>query len=254
MSVNQRKNVSYGLSQALINDAPVPIASKRAPTTTDYAQIGTIWSDVVTSTVYILASIIANVATWIEVAASGGGSDTFANITVTNSSDLIGTNALTGTNTILGTTTINNSGASTTQIGVSGTGTVSIGNAVGGVIIETPSILGTTSINTSGASVTNINNGSSTGALHIGNTTGDTFIDGGELTITNGNLQLTAATASVIFGAGGPAILAGAGSPNGTVTATQGSLWLSTNGNSTSTRAFINTNGGTAWTAITTAS
>ena len=254
MSVNQRKNVSYGLSQALINDAPVPIASKRAPTSTDYAQIGTIWSDVVTSTIYILASIIANVATWVEVAGQGGGgTDTFSNLIVTNSTDLTGTTDITGTNTILGTTNINNTGSSATNIAAAGTGTVSIGNITGGVLIENPALIGTTNINVSGAAITNINNGVATGALHMGNNTGDTFIDAGSLTITNGNLQLTNVTASVIFGTGGPAIIAGAGSPNGVVTAAQGSMWLSTNGSSTSTRAFINTNGGSAWTAITTA-
>lgn len=254
MSVKQSLNTSYGLNQPLNSEPPFPIASKRAPTSTDYAQIGTIWSDVLTNTVYILASIVANVATWIEVAASGGGTDTFANITVTNSSDLIGTTNITGATTILGTTLINNTGASATEIATAGTGTVSIGNITGGVLIENPVLTGTTSINISGAGVTDINTGISTGAVHIGNNTGDTFIDAGEFTVTNGNIQLTAATAGVIFGVGGPAILAGAGSPNGVTTAAQGSLWLSTTGSSTSTRAFINTNGGTAWTAITTAS
>lgn len=48
-------------------------------------------------------------------------------------------------------------------------------------------------------------------------------------------------------------LLAGAGSPNGVVTAPKGSIYLRTDGSSTSTRAYINTNGSTAWTAITTA-
>lgn len=49
-------------------------------------------------------------------------------------------------------------------------------------------------------------------------------------------------------------ILAGAGSPNGVESAPKGSLFLRTDGSSTSTRAYINTNGTTSWTAITTAS
>lgn len=48
-------------------------------------------------------------------------------------------------------------------------------------------------------------------------------------------------------------ILAGSGSPSGVVTAPKGSLYLRTDGSSTSTRAYINTNSGTTWTAITTA-
>jgi hypothetical protein len=49
-------------------------------------------------------------------------------------------------------------------------------------------------------------------------------------------------------------IRSGSGSPNGSVTAPKGSLFLRTDGSSTSTRAYINTNSGTSWTAITTAS
>lgn len=43
----------------------------------------------------------------------------------------------------------------------------------------------------------------------------------------------------------------GSGVP--TLTAPQGSLYLRTDGSSTSTRAYINTDGATTWTAITTA-
>lgn len=46
-------------------------------------------------------------------------------------------------------------------------------------------------------------------------------------------------------------IFFGSGVP--TLAAAQGSLYLRTDGNSTSTRAYINTDGGTTWTAITTA-
>ena len=47
-------------------------------------------------------------------------------------------------------------------------------------------------------------------------------------------------------------LFAGSGSPSGSITAPKGSLYLRTDGSSTSTRAYINTNGGTTWTAITT--
>lgn len=50
----------------------------------------------------------------------------------------------------------------------------------------------------------------------------------------------------------GVAIFAGAGAP--TLSATQGSLYLRTDGSSTSTRAYINSDGGTTWAAVTTAS
>ena len=49
----------------------------------------------------------------------------------------------------------------------------------------------------------------------------------------------------------GVTINAGSGAP--TYTAAKGSLYLRTDGSSTSTRAYINTDGSTTWTAITTA-
>ena len=52
---------------------------------------------------------------------------------------------------------------------------------------------------------------------------------------------------------GGPYLLSGSGSPNGSITAPKGSLYMRIDGSSTSTRAYVNTNGGTTWTNITTA-
>lgn len=54
-------------------------------------------------------------------------------------------------------------------------------------------------------------------------------------------------------GVKGFGIYYGSGTPNAVVKAAQGSLYLNYAGNSTSTRAYINTDGATAWTAITTA-
>jgi hypothetical protein len=76
---------------------------------------------------------------------------------------------------------------------------------------------------------------------------------------TPGNLIADSALAPVAGGAqaiqmgttAGFGIYFGSGAP--TITAAQGSLYLRTDGNSTSTRAYINQNGSTTWTAITTA-
>ena len=51
---------------------------------------------------------------------------------------------------------------------------------------------------------------------------------------------------------GGLVVVTGAGDPNGTVTAPLGSLYLNSTGSGVANRAFINTNAGTVWTAITT--
>lgn len=48
-----------------------------------------------------------------------------------------------------------------------------------------------------------------------------------------------------------PGLYSGAGAPS--FTAAKGSMYLNTTGSSTSTRAYINTDGGTTWTAVTTA-
>lgn len=49
----------------------------------------------------------------------------------------------------------------------------------------------------------------------------------------------------------GVVIFAGAGAPS--FTATKGSLYLRTDGSTTSDRAYINTDGSTTWTSVTTA-
>ena len=53
----------------------------------------------------------------------------------------------------------------------------------------------------------------------------------------------TANSMGIYFGSGAP-----------TISAAQGSLYLRSDGSSTSTRAYVNTNGTTGWAAITTAS
>lgn len=65
---------------------------------------------------------------------------------------------------------------------------------------------------------------------------------------------LTAGGAAAFIGtntAGSMGIYFGSGAP--TVSAAKGSLYLRSDGSSTSTRAYINTDGSTTWTALTTA-
>lgn len=49
-------------------------------------------------------------------------------------------------------------------------------------------------------------------------------------------------------------LLSGSGSPNGSITAPKGSLYMRTDGSSSTTRMYTNTNSGTSWTAVTTSS
>lgn len=57
---------------------------------------------------------------------------------------------------------------------------------------------------------------------------------------------------SVAFSSSSVAIFAGSGAP--TISAAQGSIYLRSDGSSTSTRLYVNTNGSTGWTNFTSAS
>lgn len=77
----------------------------------------------------------------------------------------------------------------------------------------------------------------------------------------SGSVAALNATGTTAGGASSPALKMGTvgvgiyfGSGAPTISAPHGSLYLDTTGNSTSTRAFINSDGGTTWVAITTAS
>lgn len=108
---------------------PAPIVAKRAPTTADKGYpIGQMWVYISNNAAYILTSVVSNSATWnLLEAASGAG--VFSSLTV--SPGLSSLSALTQ----VGTASINDSGAAATTIGVSGTGTVQIGNATGNVVV-----------------------------------------------------------------------------------------------------------------------
>ena len=170
------------------------------------------------------------------------GTATFGTIDLTTlvlSGDLsVGGSSTFAATAITGTTTINTSGAAVTTIGTGGTGALNLGNATGntavtgsltasaGLVATTggvtataggltvtaggAGITGTTNINTTGASVTSINTGG-TGALHLGNATGNTAVTGsltttttltatsGAITATNGNLVLGTAGNKQIY-------------------------------------------------------
>lgn len=99
--------------------------------------------------------------------------------------------------------------------------------------------------------VTTRSNTTVTGVLTV---TGICNINGANINVANttaipaggaantGVLVSSTASFGVYFGSGAP-----------TVSAAQGSLYLRSDGSTTSTRAYINTNGSTTWTAITTA-
>ncbi len=76
-------------------------------------------------------------------------------------------------------------------------------------------------------------------------------VSGADFVLTGGNLEVATAASGVILGSG-THMVDGAGSPNASVTAPKGSLYLATNGTGVNDRLYINTDGATAWTAIVT--
>lgn len=86
-NANQLLQTAYGLSQAILPQAPIPIIAKRAPTTADINYYpGQIWTEgkssagVVVNTAWILTSIINNSANWQAI--GGGGAGLFSSLTV----------------------------------------------------------------------------------------------------------------------------------------------------------------------------
>lgn len=114
------------------------------------------------------------------------------------------------------------------DVGLGINGDVLIGNTAGA-----PSWTGSPSVS-----------GTVTAATGITSTLGD-------ITSSAGDLVASTAAKGVVLG-GGAKVVCGTGDPNAAVTAPQGSLYLNLAGSGAADRAWINTNGVTAWTAIVT--
>lgn len=85
-----------------------------------------------------------------------------------------------------------------------------------------------------------------------GTTAVDALTTTGDVTAKSGTAATAGGVAAITIGSGGVVIAWGSGAP--TLSAGQGSLYLRTDGSSISTRAYINSDGGTTWVAVTTAS
>ncbi len=194
----------YGGGQ-VVNPANV-IAVTGAPGTNNLQPPGTLAVDNTNANIYACVSISGGTATWDLLAGASMG--TFTGLTGDNS----GTATPNPNVTVAGTANeITTSGASHTltlslpsAITAPGSLTTTTSLTAGSgftVSAGTTSITGTTNINTTGAAVTTIGVGG-TGAVHIGNATGNTAVTGsltasttltatlGNITATNGNLSL----------------------------------------------------------------
>lgn len=139
--------------------------------------------------------------------------------------------------------------ASTTSITAGNGLTVTLGTSS----LKATTIVGTTSINASGAAVTTIGTGG-TGAVNIGNATGNTAVTGsltatttltatlGAITATNGNLVLGTAGNKIVSTSVASTTTAGANS-FGTVTLTGGTATVSTTAVTASSIIFLTRQG-----------
>lgn len=141
---------------------------------------------------------------------------------------------------------INIGGGAGTFTNIVASGTIlaggAIGSTTGNITAFSGNLVSTLGSVSAGTSVTA---GTSVGA-------GTTITAGGQITSTAGNLVCSAAGQGVVLG-GGAKVVCGTGDPNTVVTAPQGSLYLNLAGSGVADRAWINTDGVTAWTSVTTA-
>ena len=173
--------------------------------------------------------------------------DIFGNVTLTD----ITVNSVTATGNIVG-GNVNTAGL------ISATGNITGGNILGGANVNATTHTGTT-VSVS-ANITGGNVLFGTGVVSgTGNVTGGNVLSGalvsavGAATILSG----TAIPAGGTTGAGyklsstaNLGVFFGSGVP--TLSAAKGSLYLRTDGSTTNDRMYVNTNGSTVWTAVTT--
>jgi hypothetical protein len=183
----------------------------------------------------------------------------YANITSNITS---GGNAIIGGNATIG-GFVTASGNITTSVGlISAPGNITGGNILTGGIVSAAG-------NITGGFINATGNISLTGNVIAGNLTTSTGAMVAVGNITGGNVKTDGAvfavteTAIPVGGLAGKGFLFGStyttnfgiffGSGAPTLAAAQGSLYLRSDGTTTNNRMYINTNGATAWTAVTTA-
>jgi hypothetical protein len=237
---------------------------------TNITSVGTLTSLAVTANV-----TGGNLTTAGQVSATG---NITGNYFLGNGSQLTGISSLTAISAGTTNMTVNGSGGNISAT-IGGTSNVAVFTSTGINVLGTVSASGNitgSNINT-GAQVVatgNITGGNiNTGAQVVatGNITGGNLTTGAQVVaignITGGNLrtagQLLAASATSIAAGGSQSlglkfsttadfgIFFGSGAP--TISAAKGSLYLRSDGSTTNDRMYVNTNGGTTWTAVITA-
>ena len=221
--------------------------------------------NLITSAAILAASVSAsgnvtggNLSTAGQVSATG---NITGNYLLGNGSQLTGISSLTAISAGTTNMTVNGSGGNISAT-IGGTSNVAVFASTGINVLGTVSASG----NITGS---NINTGAQ--VVATGNITGGNINTGAQVVatgnITGGNLrtagQLLAASATSIAAGGSQSlglefsttadfgIFFGSGAP--TISAAKGSLYLRSDGSTTNDRMYVNTDGGTTWTAVITA-
>lgn len=237
-----------------------------------------------TNTVNVAATTSSSSTTTGAVIVAGGvgiagnlyvGGDIFGNVSITDIS--LGNVSASGFVSATGNVT---GGNIRTAGQVSATGNITGGNVLGGANVNATTHTGTTvsvTGNITGGNLIGIVAAGSNTITTTGNITGGNILTSGQVSATanvtggniktggqvsaTGNALFLASTAVPVGGTAGAGIMMsstaqlgvffGSGAP--TLAAAQGSLYLRTDGSSTSTRLYVNTTGSTTWTNVTTA-
>lgn len=220
-----------------------PIVSKRNPTVYDKTPkgatgLGQIWVNKSANTSFILTSVVNNQAIWTGL--GGGVFGTAMTITPGDITASLGNIVATAGHITAGTyisaTTYLAAGSYITAATTitAGTGlTVTTGNLV--------------------VSAGNITTTAGSASIHTTLTAGTGITaTTGNITASAGGFVATTAGQGITLG-GGAKVICGAGAPTA-VTAPQGSLYLNLTGSTTATRLYVNSDSGTTWVAVTTAS
>lgn len=234
-------SLAYGMGDNLLALAPIPIVARRAPTTNDFAELGTLWVDEVAGVMYGLASITAGAANW--TISPAAGATVLASLTVNpgnivvtagNITTSAGNLSIAGTSTLTGAVTTGGAVTVGTNLSVGGTlgvtgastfsGLVTVNNdlaVTGNVtvtgdfdITDTASISLTSTNNAAGAITLLANGGAaetilirsaqgtSASSLNLLSTSGGVTLTGGLATADAINLVTSAAAGGIDIDAG----------------------------------------------------
>jgi len=210
-------------SGGFIQLAPLPIIAKRDPQTNDFAQLGQLWVNQITATVFILVHNTGGLATWVAssqlltsltlnpgnlVVTAGNITATAGNLSIGGISTLTGavglgsSLAVTGTSLFTGAVTVNNNVIVTPLAGVNGLTVTTLTTGIPATFASSAANIAALVLTTGGMRVTPVSNVAGASPQVINARFGqaiftDVIANGayGTLTVTNS----TAALGSVIL-------------------------------------------------------